>query len=250
METVETVIYRARSVTPLVEREVARLKEESGLPVVVVCYQRGAMRSATDGVMTYGERDIRALPYPAKLRRTDWNTLTGHHDLPLLAYFREHRGIGPVYSIEDDVRYSGKWGDLFAQLRGSRADLLMPSLQAYQENPDWGWWGSIVSPNGDVDLKACAKGFGPFCRLSARLLEALDAAYGEGWGGHFEATWPTIALVRGLTVEDLGQGRHYWNTVGDWGLWPGSFVYRPCFHESGVSTFAHGRPLLWHPVKG
>jgi hypothetical protein len=65
----------------------------------------------------------------------------------------------------------------------------------------------------------------------------VDEYYRRGWSGHFEATFPTIALHQGLEIEDFGGSgrftkpgntdRFYRNTPGEWGLWPGTFIYRP-----------------------
>ncbi|MBD0275627.1 MAG: hypothetical protein ICV73_27325, partial [Acetobacteraceae bacterium] len=82
----------------------------------------------------------------------------------------------------------------------------------------------------------------------------VDKAYREGWGGHLECSFATIASVSGLTIADLGgdgdftpdryRGRFYSGTIRDVYRAPGTFVFKPVFFRAG------SRPdMLWHPVK-
>lgn len=262
----EAIIYRTRRVDPIVRREVERLAHD--LPhcqIFIVCYQRdykSAMHSTPGEVYCFGQRDLHDLPYPRKVDDVNWNDPTGHHDLPVLKFFLQQDEFDWYWVIEDDVRCSGPWTGTFRELARSDADLLMTVVQDYDEVTDWHWWSSLVTGDEIVPTADRVKGFGPFCRLSRTCLRAIDRKYREGWGGHFEVTWPNIARASGLTIEDVGahgkytpaarQGKFYTCTVGSWHLFPGTFVFRPPFHDTGASEFGkHLTPhsMLWHPVK-
>src|SRR4028119_1871470 len=85
-------------------------------------------------------------------------------------------------------------------------------------------------------------------------MRAVDEAYREGWGGHLECSFATVATVRGLAIGDLGgegefpheryRGRFYSGTARDVYRAPGTLVFKPTFFRTG------SRPdMLWHPVK-
>jgi hypothetical protein len=120
--------------------------------------------------------------------------------------------------------------------------------------PEWLFWPSLVSPGMAPDDAHAVSSFMPVFRASGRLMRSMDEAYREGWGGHLECSFATIAAVRGLTVSDLGgdgeftperyRGRFYSGTVRDKYRAPGTLVFKPTFFRTG------SRPdMLWHPVK-
>jgi hypothetical protein len=280
----DAILYRARKVTRVVQREIDRLAYDlPDLSIFVVCYDpayQSVLHSTPGRVYCYGQRDLHKLPYPQKLGDVDWADPTsqpasepvdmrffrrmerGHQDLPVMKFFLDHPDFDRYWVIEDDVRCSGPWSDTFTDLERSRADLLMAAVQHYSEVPNWQWWTHLVTGDDASVLDQRVKGFLPFCRLSAACLEAIDRKYRQGWGGHYEVTWPTVALASGLTIEDIGgegsytpaerRGRHYVCTLGSWHLFPGTFVYRPPFHDMGDSKFGKevtSYTMLWHPVK-
>jgi hypothetical protein len=262
----DVIVYRARGATPVVQREVDRLSSElPEYPLFIVCFQReyeSALHSTPGKIYCYGEPDLFKLPYPHKLANLNWREASGHHDLPLLKFFLEHPDFERYWLIEDDVRYSGHWPDIFSELSRSSADLLMTVVQAYAEVPGWYWWHSLVTANETIPPHQRIRGFLPFCRVSDACLRAIDRKYREAWGGHYEVTWPTIACASGLSLEDIGglgsytpaerRGRFYTATNSNWALFPGTFIYRPPFHDTGVSEFASNvtrHSMLWHPVK-
>jgi hypothetical protein len=281
----DAIIYRARQVTPVVQREIARLARDlPDLKIFIVCYDpnyQSALHSTPGKIYCYGQRDLHSLPYPQKLCGVNWANPTsrppsepmdqrffrkmemGHQDLPVLKFFLDHPDFDGYWVIEDDVRCSGPWSDIFTELAQASADLLITAVQNHSEVPYWHWWDHMVTGNDKLPLDQRVKGFLPFCRLSAACLQALDRKYRQGWGGHYELTWPSVALASGLRVEDIGgegsytpagrRGRFYACTLGSWHLFPGTFVYRPAFHDMGVSEFGKNVTsctMLWHPVKG
>jgi len=262
---VDVIVYRAREMSQNVAAELARLRTE--LPdcaVVAVAYRvdyTAADGDPENGLFCYGWKDLDALPYPGQLRNIDFRKPTGRHDLPVLKYYREHPDFDAYWILEDDVRWTGSWRSLVDELRTSDAALLTTTVQTQAQNPDWHWWNTIGT--ADEPKPELVKCFGPFLRASVACLSVIDRKYTGGWHGHFELTWPTICQAHGLRVEDIGgcgtftpirwRDRFYRNDPASWNLAPGTFIWRPTFHESDFRTFAgqfSERPYLWHPVKG
>jgi hypothetical protein len=197
---------------------------------------------------------------PAYLRKSEgpgWGIWRGGHtDLIALNFFNAYPHYDRYWFIEYDVRFSGRWNEFFAFFDADAADFLSTSIRRKTEHPAWMHWPTLHVP-GDAgtlpdDERLCS--FMPVFRVSRRGMEAVDRAYRGGWGGHCEATWPTIIHYAGLTIEDLGgdgtfvaPGNHtrfYSNTPENEDLFPGSLVFRPVRSWTG----AH-RNWLWHPVK-
>ncbi len=262
----DVVLYFAHEDTPAVRREVSTLRAQldARYDIVVVGYcQSTEQLSGIQAAPTraYTVEDLRTLPYPEKLRRFRADDFIGNADLVPLRFFAEAPGYAHYWICEFDVRFGGAWSSLFDELSRSSADLLCTAVQSYADNPDWAHWHSLETPGQQLPPERRLKGFTPFARLSAALLRECDAHYRAGWSGHPEVLWATIAQCTGLTVEDIGgdgrftpparRGRLYFNSPMHWSLFPGSFVYRPCFVDreiSGMDTRFPG--WLWHPVKG
>lgn len=278
------IVYRARAVNPIVQREVDRLvRELPDFKTFIVCYRPeydSALHSASGTVYYYGQKDLHALPYPQKLSAVNWSNPEsrppleadrkkfframewGHQDLPVLKFFVDHPDFDRYWVIEDDVRFSGPWNEIISELARSSADLLMTVVEDHSEFPQWYWWDHLDTGNDVLPLDHRVKGFLPFCRLSAACLQAIDQKYRQGWGGHYEVTWPNIASISRLLIEDIGgqgsytpaerRGRFYTCTLKSGTLFPGTFLYRPPFHDTGVSEFGKNvtpHSMLWHPVK-
>lgn len=199
--------------------------------------------------------ELRALPYPAKVGGQQWNLWhDGHTDLIALHYWRAHPNHDRYWVVEYDVRYTGPWRRFFAAFEEDPTDLLAPMLCRRRDFPDWVFWPSLVSPGTPPDDTEAVNSFMPVYRASSRLMQAMDEAYREGWGGHLECSFATVATVRGLGVGDLGgegefthdryRGRFYSGTPRDVYRAPGTLVFKPTFFRTG------SRPdMLWHPVK-
>ena len=278
----DAILYRARKVTPIVQREINRLSSDlPDISIFIVCYDpeyRTSVDSVPGKIYCYGQADLHGLPYPQKMSKVNWTDPTlrpepsdkrffremkmGHQDLPVMKFFLDHPHFDRYWVIEDDVRCSGPWTDIFVELAQTRADLLMTVVQGYSEVPSWHWWNTLITGEEVVPVDRQVKGFPPFTRLSAACLAAVDQKYRELWGGHYEVTWPTITRASGLSIEDIGgrgsytpaerRGRFYTCTLATWHLFPGTFVFRPPFHDMGVSRFGErmtSQTMLWHPVK-
>jgi hypothetical protein len=217
--------------------------------------------TSEENLRMYRRVDLAALPYPKKIAAVDWMNPEGHNDLPVLSFYREQPGYDYYWIVEYDVRYTGHWGELFDELRASKADFLGTTLQDYDQNPRWWWWRSLVNaPQSTLQRVRC---FTPFCRLSNAALAAVDEWYRKGGSGHYELTWPGVCKTKGFGVEDIGgwsrytpehrRGKHYVNTPLKPSLSPGTFVFKPVFRDDWVCArgLKHARgPMLWHPVKG
>lgn len=266
MNARQVVVYYSHVDSPAVRREIttlrAQLDERYAIVVAGYCASPDALRGL-DFVPTfaYSPGAMTALPYPGKLAPFTPENYSGCVDLVPLRFFRDHPHYEHYWIIENDVRFCGDWSSLFAELGASDADLLCTTIQTYAENPDWAHWNTLRAGADEIPLERRVKGFIPFGRVSRRLFEACDARYRAGWSGHSEVLWPTIATQAGMRVEDIGghgsftpsarRGRYYYNAAHDWSLFPGTFVYRPCFTEQDIAGPSQRFPgWLWHPVKG
>ncbi len=187
----------------------------------------------------------------------DWRIWRGGHtDLIALHFFNAHPTYDRYWFLEYDVRFSGPWGDFFAYFEPDDADLLSSSIRRASTHPNWMHWPTLHAPASAGTLSDADRicNFMPITRISRRGLEAIDAAYRAGWGGHCEVTWPTILHRAGLTLADYGgdgefvrpgnRNRFYTNTPLNEDLRPGSLVFRPARALPGFR-----RNRLWHPVK-
>lgn len=201
--------------------------------------------------------ELRAMPYPAKTgagggRWDLWHD--GHTDLIPLHFCVAHPEFDFVWSVEYDVAFSGPWRRFFAAFAEDPADLLAPVIFRKRDYPDWIFWPSLATPGATTDELTALRSFMPIFRMSRRMIEATDAAYRDGWGGHLECTLATIASVRGLSVEDIGdtgeftaphnRGRFYSSNRLNSYLWPGTMMFKPTLHRVGSKP-----DMLWHPVK-
>ncbi len=203
--------------------------------------------------------EIRDPAYPAKSAGgSDWNIWAGgHSDLVWLHFLRSHPEFERVWCIEYDVRFSGPWSRLFTAFEENEADLLTTTLRTAATDPHWIYWPVALMPPDHAALPPETdriKGFMPVLRVSRAGTKAIDGAYRAGWGGHCEATWPTLIHQAGLRIEDIGdhgpfvrpanRGRFYSNTSLTWNYAPGTFVYKPAKHFVGLR-----RNRLYHPIK-
>ncbi|NUB28520.1 DUF3405 domain-containing protein [Azospirillum brasilense] len=207
------------------------------------------------------EETIRALPYPNKITSVnDWETLRRNVDLPLLAFFRENSEYDNYWFIEYDVRYSGKWREFFEEFTNTDADLVCAHLTKRTSGDQWMFWGSLASP--DCAEENHIRGFLPLTRASNRLMSCINEAYINGWSGHPESTWPTIAKANDFSLEAIGgkgsftpknrQGKYYQSAYFESGVFLSTFAAWPAYSASNNFERGHIRNyenLLWHPVK-
>ncbi len=175
-------------------------------------------------------------------------------DLPVLLFFKKHPEYDHYWTIEYDVRFTGRWDAFFSSFEANDADLLGTTLTRREKVPDWHYWPSLDLAGMAVEKDRHIRGFFPIYRLSRRALAQLDRDYRTGVKGHFECLVPTLLSHAGMTVEDIGgdgefvrpggANRFYRNTPAQGYLGPGTFVFRPIMERPGKEP-----NMLWHPVK-
>ncbi|MGG5808739.1 hypothetical protein [Falsiroseomonas sp. CW058] len=208
--------------------------------------------------------ELRAMPYPRKTADADWTGRPwemwggGHCDLIALHGMLAHPGFDRYWVMEYDVAFTGDWGRFFAAFEGSDADLLTTCIRERADDPAWVCWPSLQGgAHGDAAQAFATAAFLPLWRVSARLVAAMDAAYRDGYGGHVEASWSSLARARGMKLEDIGgdgpfvaegnRRRFYTaspSTALQFYLAPGTFFAKPHMYRPG-----RRRDTLWHPVK-
>ncbi len=204
---------------------------------------------------TYNLASALAMGYPAKVPGPWFNLMPGNCDIPILLFWRAHRGYRRYWVMEDDVEYTGDFGNLIKALSDSNAgaDLACTHLRALPG--DWNnthmFATGADTPPENSSLRVC---FLPFFCISNRALEAIDAAYARGWQGHHEMTWPAVLDLAGMRIRDIGgcgpfvapedrNQRYIDRSPADYG-------------KNGSFGTMNPRPLpglrkniLWHPVK-
>jgi len=206
----------------------------------------------------------RSLPlrYAEKMRRGG-SAIPGFPDLIYMPVLRDRlTQYTHIWIMEYDVDFAGAWGDFFAPLIGSAADLMGTTIYPRSQCADWMWWPSFETPT-EVSDRDHMRAFFPIARFSRRMIECYAAAVQTGdWRGHAEALYPTVARHRGLTIEDIGgdgpftpkplRGKNYFNNPADGRLRPGSLTTRPpqqtLYFHVAPETFPM-RGYLYHPVK-
>jgi hypothetical protein len=209
-----------------------------------------------------GDGDLAATLPPRSVEKTEGGApLNNMLDLLHFAVMRRLSTFDHWWLLEYDTDFSADWRAFFSAFEGCQADLLGTTVYPRALDPKWFFWPGFQAPPA-VSAAAHVRGFFPVVRLSRRFVDAYAAEVTNGWRGHFEALYPSIALFRGLRVEDIGgdgpfvpeprRGRFYWNTHDDVGLQPGTFRFEPAvsshyFSRGNRDFFEPDR--LWHPIK-
>ncbi len=247
--------------TPDIQRVFERLQAEAP-PDHDIRFLLSADAELPDPPVPSGElvrvcrEDLFRLPYPRKCHEGDW-VIAGNLDLVFLEFRRRLPEYNQYWFIEYDVHYEGNWRRLFEHFRASNAALLGAIQEYIAKVPhklDLGYPHLSVPPGMAWKQADQVKGFYPLCRLDAALLDALDADYRAGLGGHYEIILPSVALRHGLGIEDFGGAgsfvraenvnRFYFANAASYSHSPGNFVFRP-----GISKVLARENTLWHPVK-
>jgi hypothetical protein len=243
----KVVLFRTHFWDQACAVQVSRLRAElAGLyDVVVLGYQADGVAPPTHGVF-YSAADFAEFASPSLHK----------FQLAPLRFYCAYPGYAHYWAIEYDVRYTGDWRDLFADLGAGEVDLYGTSIQRRAENPGWWHWRDFSTGRDRVRKAGQVKMFTPLLRLSNVGFAAIRGAYRRGWAGHYEALWPTAVEQAGLVIEDIGgfgsftpparRGCYYSANPADRFLRPGSFTFRPSMLEADIPD---GPPLLWHPVK-
>lgn len=204
---------------------------------------------------------VRRLPARAAYARHhgDWTGSADRFSMP--AMLGPLRAFDWIWFLEYDVDYSGDWGDFFRQVETMRGDYVATHIRSRDEDPLWPHWQSFAAPPA-VEASSHRASFHPIARFSRRMIEAhVRAVEREGWTGHTEAIYPSLAAHLGFAVIDLGgAGRfvpagwteRFYDAPEKRDMLSESFGYRPpvatsYFHEDPSQFPARGR--LLHPIK-
>jgi len=131
----------------------------------------------------------------------------GSPHFPVIEFLAAHAQYSHAWCIEYDAMFRGRWTTFFSA-HDSNADLISAYVSKPQSEPLWLWWKTIKGPvslaEGDL-----LRSFNPVYRLSSRAAAVLRSEYKAGWVGHFEVTMATLLKLRGMQVEDFGNGGEY-----------------------------------------
>ena len=254
----QALLYLTHFLDSTVEAEFARVHRECAkFADVRLLYNTRKDKPLPDRLralphyLTY-EEELLQLPFPNKTGR---GFFPENVDLPIIKFYLDNPEFEHYWLVEYDVRFTGSWAQLLQELASSPADLLCTNVFDHALSPSWHRRFPLQLPPGvAVAAEQKLRAFFPFFRISKAGLEALCAAYREGWAGHYEAAVPTALRQAGLSLEDIGgtgafvrpgnRNRYYLSEPRIHSLSPGTFVYRPVFKSPGR------RPnTLWHPVK-
>lgn len=182
------------------------------------------------------------------------SVVPGHTHFPLMSYFKSQTEKSDYYwVIEYDVRFTGRWDELFNHFSESPADFISSYIRHYSEEPNFYWWG-LKNPEKEINLKDRVRSFNPIYRISARALNFLDKEIKKGWRGHYEVLIPTLLYHSdGFDILDFGgdgtfakhKNKFYTSrTDKDGKITSGTMRYIPSTSEAGF------RPnKIHHPVK-
>ena len=157
---------------------------------------------------------------------------------------------------EDDVIYTGHWGEFLRLFDADESSLLCSHLCSYQQRRHWSWWSSLRIPD---NLKASGtrviaqKGFFPVYRISAVALGEVLQQQRSGWAGHHEVMIPTVLAHAGHSIKDLNDAAR--SVVYETGsMEPGdgsgelsSLRFRPPVTDADIAASAV--PRIFHPLK-
>jgi len=182
------------------------------------------------------------------------SVVPGHAHFPLMAYYLKQTEKSDYYwLIEYDVRYTGKWEQLFNNFSESSADFISSYIYHYPDEPSFYWWG-LDNPGEEIPLLNRVRSFNPIYRISARALNFLDSELKKGWRGHYEVVIPTLLYHSDdFEILDFGgagkfakqRNKFYTSRTDKHGkITSGTMRYIPAASSAGF------RPnKIYHPVK-
>jgi hypothetical protein len=248
---------------PLAEEAFARLAAEAAPWGHVVQVRNGtgdlSAESGKNVILLGPEEVAAACPARHAEKSAEPAGKRGYADLIYMAVMARLPAFEHVWILEYDADFSGHWGAFFTEFTNCSADLLGAAFYPRALSLTWAHWKKFQAPP-NVDPNFHTRGFFPVARLSARFRAAYLEEVRKGWRGHCEAIWPSIALFRGLAIEDIGgegpfvpparRGRLYTGT-DDPKLRVGTFRFRPrvakSYHPASDAEFPPNH--LCHPVK-
>jgi hypothetical protein len=146
------------------------------------------------------DQDLRALGYAAY---RPGRLVPGSNHFLTIHFVRAHPQHAYYWSVEYDVRFSGRWVRFFEHFRRADEDFLSAHVQRHADQPRWPWWdlrhGGAVQPPGSL-----SRSFNPIYRVSAKALGYIDRCHQAGWTGHHEVLIPSLLYQTGFRLRDFG----------------------------------------------
>lgn len=132
--------------------------------------------------------------------------IPGNSDLKVIAAVEELPSYESYIFMEYDVVCLGDlrhvFGRLITYLEG--VDFAGSYIETPAQNPRWMWWSSIKPPIGTrLDKQHLLKSFLPLAAYSRRFILSYRDALLEGWEGHNEVLFPTIAKRNAMHIMSL-----------------------------------------------
>lgn len=204
--------------------------------VLTAPHDAAARALGVDDVLHVAPQEI----FRAELRRkaASGKIVPGNVDLVVLAAHRRFPAWRHVIAGEYDVFVPAGFAALRAADAASDADLVACQPRRPEDDPGWVHWRAAAPGAGDTGAALCSMLF-PLARWSARLFEAMEAGYRDGWRGHCEVSVPSIAAARGLSRET-------WNDAAARAGVP-PITTPDSFHVRRMR--ADAPHLAYHPVK-
>jgi hypothetical protein len=189
------------------------------------------------------ESGISGIGYPTYSPNN--SLVPGSSHFLLIKFYRENL-YKNYWFIEYDVRFTGKWKDLFDHFNNSEADLITSHIRRYEEQVNWPFWTSISHPMEKIETSKLVRSFNPIYRISLPALKYIDEKYQQQWRGHNEVSFATLLYNAGFKLRDFG-GKDSFTDQKDINRFytDGSMLFRPAH----MWLFNKPRNKLFHPVK-
>jgi hypothetical protein len=247
----EEVLLLTHKMNKTISSGVEKLKEEVGKNRALTILSQDYSTGFKDiDEFIFSLNSLKNLGYPM----FGDTVVPGHTHFPLLSYYRTQQEKSDYYwLIEYDVRYSGKWFELFDYFSQSDADFISSYIRYYSEEPNFFWW-KLENPDKEIALENRVRSFNPIYRISERALKFLDIELKKGWVGHYEVVIPSLLYhASGFEILDFGgdglfteqKNRFYTSRTDMHGkITSGTMRYIPAMAKPGL------RPnMIYHPVK-
>jgi hypothetical protein len=179
----------------------------------------------------------------------------GSPHYPVLWFARTHP-YRRYWLIENDVEFTGNWGELIAAVDRGDPDFVACHFCNASERTDSTLWRHQRPSDADSawanEPQNCVKCFCPIYCISQDAISLIDAAYRAGWRGHPETTFATLLSHHQRKIFDFL----------DFGVFYKGVEQDPLFEVDALSTLRWRPPvsmiefeqrreggMLFHPIK-
>jgi hypothetical protein len=102
----------------------------------------------------YNLKSLRSLNYPGRPTNGEFSlTARGYVDLPIILFWLNNKNYSSLWVMEDDVEYTGEFGDLIKELNETNTDIGLACTHLRKVPDDWDYIhmfssGADVMPPG------------------------------------------------------------------------------------------------------